>query len=72
MGHGCLVEGPTGNDVGKLGRRNLTKLKQFRHISGKWSGSMAACILLSEDFEKKDTRRHERFNHQPENDSRSD
>ena len=72
MGHGCLVEGPQAAIWEKLGRRNLTELKQFRHISGKWSGSMAACILLSEDFEKRDTRRHERFNHQPENDSSSD
>jgi nucleotide-binding universal stress UspA family protein len=35
------------------GRWNLTELKQFRHISGKSSGSMAPCILLFEDFKKR-------------------
>jgi len=29
---------------GMLGCRNLTELKQFRHIPGKSSGSMAPCI----------------------------
>jgi nucleotide-binding universal stress UspA family protein len=36
-----------------LGRWNLTELKQFRHISGKSSGSMAPCTLISEGFEKR-------------------
>jgi nucleotide-binding universal stress UspA family protein len=38
---------------GVLGCWNFTELKQFRHIPGKWSGSMAPCILLSEDSRKR-------------------
>jgi len=36
-----------------VGRGNLTELKQLRHIQGNWSGSMAPCIIPSEDFKKR-------------------